>query len=639
MYQITFVLLVLGGITLGQPEEAATVTSAPQAEATTAATLSKKAANLAQASGLTTPAKEPFGPPLLAISDTPVETVAPVTKAPILTRADLGLVVEKERYEVVVLSDPAVIEFVVDLTFPSEKELYDLLMKLRTNVDATFSGSFYTVYYATEPKYKACLDASRYVYNQTLNLQAVVAQARRFGKLDERLVAPVTPLCGSRTNQISVELQLVSVITLQENLLVDISNNEALLTEKDGTVKALESYVLSGMVGMACNVQVTTQTLLRELEEEITERLSMLAMLSSRKLSGAILYEVQIDCLPHAEREISEVLYCNGIGDGFSCGLIVYTRSPQFTVATILRVPIRAQGVTLQLTASLEDLVITTEKSEVVDVSDCTFAGHLITCPRGRNLRSHACLDACKKGTEKEVLEHCLLEVIPDDVPLVIQVANGTLVALRSMDPVRVTLGEHKIESFPVLIVHRQPLKIQLRTHSQQVEGNPAVLNEEVHALRLESEGLADFVVKLSGVMAWIQKNVPENLKPYFYGFLLAMGIVVLVLVTCMCSCLGYVFHCNPFCCCCNLSKCLRKSNKKAKQPSRHQNPTVRFKAVKYSPSSSEDKLDFPHLAVVPRTHSVESKLDVSSESRTDDDPDSIEMVDRSPARPCRRKY
>ena len=617
-----YLLLAAACGLLGQPDTGA--------EATTTAPAARAAAPAAT----TSTDDDPLNWNLLEEAEETTEIVKLDLSEQEMTRRDLGFIVEKEVFELVVMSDPIVVAFTVDLTLPSEQELLTQLQALKAQVTQQFKGKFYQKYHLELTRYNVCLEANRVLVNQTMELQLVIAQTRRYARPGEVLTPLLTSKCGARTSQIPVIESLEAISTLQSNVRATTSHTEALMTDDEGAEQSLDLYVLDGLIGELCDVRIQSSTILQELIQNLQNRLATISALASHKLPGDVLYEVYVDCLNQVHKEITEIGQCNGIRDGYACSITVWNRLPLYQVATLISVPIRLHGVNLQISSLTENLLVQTGTDLAVDVSDCTWVGRHITCGNSRKLVPNACLGACRSGAILALVEHCQFVETPDDQPLIIQVVGGTIVALRSPKHITVMMGKHKVGRIPVLLVHRQPLSVVENNTTWTVAGDLAVLADEIHALRLDESGLSDLFTHIYGAASWIHINVPDHLHPYVYGAVAAVVFTIAVILASACACLGYICKCHPCGLWCCLFKCCWKSARLAKHASRkrkRKKSAVRFETVEYhAPAEGEANVAIRTSSpnVGPTVHSPDpssdSQTEESSSNPSESDEDTI---------------
>jgi hypothetical protein len=626
------VLLQVRGQT---PAKVAVTTTAPPPATTTAATTAPpttKALAATTTENIDIFAEEPLRP--LSAENTVVSPRQ--NKAQISLQTDLGFVVVERWYSLETLSEPSEIGVIIDLTLPTDLQFVEAATVLRNGVRALFKGPFHHKYGAATTFYTDCLVASKGLAKQTLDLQLVLAQARRYTSSDERSESPLALKCETRTNQIPVIEEITTVSNMLAYLLIDIKTVEISMLTASGDEAELDKSVKDALITNVCTVQLHSSKLLGALIDTVEERVATLVSLANNMLPGSILFEVEMDCLEKVQREQSDVTSCRRLVDGYACSIAVRNRISLYPLARLSHASVRIYSTNLQLSHGVDKWMVNAGMDSTVDLADCTTRGSTITCPRDKELIPQVCLGAIKRGTLSAVLEHCEFEVVPDGEPQAIQVAGGTLITCRSEGPVCVTIGELQITKFPVLILHRQSILLEYANKSRLIEGNLAVTQESVHAQRFEDQGLIAIYNSIHGWGAWVDHNIPEHLRYYIFC---AFGIVCILLawlVMACCFCCG--FKCRLGLCrlCCQLSKCCLKSGQPKTSKSKQQRPSVRFKAIEFDNSAEESDADRMRRGG-PAIGSIDSMHEASSDnSSTDADNESHEMEIR-PARQPRR--
>ena len=457
---------------------------------------------------------------------------------------DLNLMVEDLTFQTHIWSEPLVLTYVVNLSLPSDGDLFSNLTAIGDKFETILTSQFHTTVGKGIATYNVCIGEIQDIVTLAVNLQTILTHARRYANFNGGST-PSVKGCTIQTGRIAVIDQVQRVIPLLDAIHKDFE----LYMANRGTLKddSSRAWAAHDTAVHFCNVVRKAADILQHLVTELTALVAQMNELSNGVLPSIMLYQLDnADCLQLGQQEITSVIGCINLPDEFRCEIHVKALEPGPIVATILPIPIRILGVNLQLTPLEANLAVETATGTVVDLTKCTKAQSIISCQeKPAKLSPHFCYDAVTKGDLSDILLACQIQITPDQPSWTKQVAAGTLIAVTDSKPIVMQWGKRRLKlDTTVLIVHRESLRITSDGTSTEILGNLAVSTEEYHALRFTNEGLFDLYARFFAAYNWIQQHIPVAWQPYVFASVGVIMLLLCILALCICQC---IFKCFGF--------------------------------------------------------------------------------------------
>ena len=208
----------------------------------------------------------------------------------------------------------------------------------------------------------------------------------------------------------------------------------------------------------------STATLIQSFEKSLADTISYIKnieMLINNEVPPSLLVAIEEipNCIHRNLRELTKVIECNKGRNIIHCKIEVLQRGTGEVANKLVPIPYLKDGKTLKVSFA-DDSAFKRGSGLILDISECTEEDKTLRCPNSE-FEANDCLEIIDNGKVlSELPPSCEVNEVPPSHPLVVQVAEGHLVAQRSEVPMTVEDGGNSIPQGPIIVSNKGAMQI-----------------------------------------------------------------------------------------------------------------------------------------------------------------------------------